>query len=510
MKLKKGTDGSVHLNINMKKIVLSAILIFVLNSNIQSPLIPVDRRITWSPGITGGFPEINQPIADIQNFGADRTGQKDSYQAIIKALKSLPETGGVVFIPYGTYRIDSTIRITRSNIVIRGERSQIPKLLSYAKGNSIEIRPVVNSGKWLTLLSGYQKNASAVIVENASDLKSARFIEIQQENDSLLMYTNPEWKQGWSENSVGQLLEIDNISGNTIALKSTLNINFFPRLKPLIRSVNMIINSGLEDLYIEKKEASGHTIYLEHAAYCRIKGIESYHTRRSHVSVSACLGNDIRENYFHHSFSYGGGGSGYGVECNLHSTGTLVENNIFDSLRHAMMVQTGANGNVFAYNYSAHPVQGDGEVNLNQGWIPPDISIHGHYTFMNLFEGNHVSEIGIADYWGPAGPGNTFFRNKVIDEGIFYYDKTLRQNVIGNMTTTITCKDERSRDNIELANIVDNKLINPVENLPNSLYKNKKPDFFGTVVWPVYGPDVKGDNKLPAQVRYEMIMKKNF
>ena len=49
----------------------------------------------------------------------------------------------------------------------------------------------------------------------------------------------------------------------------------------------------------------------------------------------------------------------------MHTTGTLAEDNIFDSLRHAMMVQTGANGNVFGYNYSANPVQGEGETNLN-------------------------------------------------------------------------------------------------------------------------------------------------
>jgi hypothetical protein len=171
-----------------------------------------------------------------------------------------------------------------------------------------------------------------------------------------------------------------------------------------------------------------------------------------------------------------------------------------------MLVQTGANGNVYSYNYSVNPVQGEGETNLNKGWIPPDISIHGHYTFMNLFEGNHVSEIGIADYWGPAGPGNTFFRNRVIDEGIFFYDQTHRQNVVGNETTAITDRDKKGKDNLIVANIVGNKHVSPVPDLPGSLYLNKPPSFLKGYKWPVYGPDVSGKNKLPAQVRYEKIV----
>ena len=37
--------------------------------------------------------------------------------------------------------------------------------------------------------------------------------------------------------------------------------------------------------------------------------------------------------------------------------------------------------------------------------------------------------------------------------------------------------------------------------LPASLYLVKKPDWFGDLPWPVYGPDVEGlEGMLPAQV----------
>jgi len=491
----------------MNRVVLSIFLLVAFISNVFPQVIPDDRRIFWAPGIPGGIPETSGPLVNVVESGADSTGQQDSYPAFMKAMNKLPLKGGVIFIPSGKYRIDSSIRITRSNVVFRGDSTDVPKLLSRAKGNSIEIRSQ-NYGKWQSLVSGYEKNSNAVKVENASVFRYSRFAEIRQENDPLLMYTNPEWKQGWSENSVGQIFEIDSMTTNTLFLKNRLNISFRASQKPEIRPVEMIVNTGFENLYVEKMVPADHTFHFENTAFCWIRKVESYHTRRTHVSIAVSFANEIRESYFHHSFDYGGGGSGYGVECRMHTTATLVENNIFDSLRHAMLVQTGANGNVYGYNYSINPVQGEGETNLNKGWIPPDISIHGHYTFMNLFEGNHVSEIGIADYWGPAGPGNTFFRNRVIDEGIFFYDQTHLQNVVGNETTAITDRDKKGKDNLIKANVVGNEPVSPVPDLPGSLYLDKTPSFLKGYRWPVYGPDVTGKNKLPAQVRYEEIVRK--
>jgi hypothetical protein len=163
---------------------------------------------------------------------------------------------------------------------------------------------------------------------------------------------------------------------------------------------------------------------------------------------------------------------------------------------------------VFGYNYSTNTLQGEGERNLNQGWISPDISVHGHYPFMNLFEGNEVEEIGISDYWGPAGPGNTYFRNKVKVEGIFYYDHSDFQNVIGNITTGITNSDSTSKNMIEFGNVINQKVqTEPVSGglLPASLYLKSKPAFLTDTIWPVFGPDVQSEVDLPAADRVNVM-----
>ncbi len=491
----------------MTKLSLICFLAIIFSSvqGQDSLVIPEERRIQWDPGIPGGIPQIDGPAESILDHGADPTGVTDSWQAVSDAIDALPAGGGVVYIPEGTYRVGSKISVGKDGIVFRGDGRKTRLLMEYS-GDCIEVI-TYRRGAWQALPDGAGKGAVSLTVENGTAFTPGWFAEIEQDNDPLLMYTSAEWIQSWAENAVGQMLRVTSVEGNEVTFEPPLHLDFPSELNARIRPQGLVTGVGFEDLYIEKTAAEGHTFLFKNAAYCWIKNVESCHTRRSHLSQNSCLGNEVRDSYFRRSFDYGGGGSGYGVECGFHVTATLVENNIFDSLRHAMMVHVGASGNVFGYNYSIHPVQGEGETNLNAGWIPPDISVHGHYPFMNLFEGNRVDEIGIGDWWGPAGPGNTYFRNSVNGEGILYYDASHGQNVIGNVTSVLRDTDGESELKLEHGNVVGGTIIwDPditARDLPDSYYLDTVPAFFGETEWPPYGPDVAEGNKLPAQVRFE-------
>lgn len=468
----------------------------------EQAIIPPDRKIDWNPGIPGGIPAVKGPVVNITEYGADPSGAGDSRDAVKAAIDALPPSGGIVLIPQGTFRLGSGIHIERDRIVLRGT-GRNSRLLIASRGDCIDVSRY-SRGPWQKLPRGAEKGSVSLEVENGADFTTGRFAEIEQDNDSVLMYTDPRWIQSWSENSVGQLFEITGIEGNRLTFAAPVNIDFSAVLNARIRPMGLIRFVGIENTCIEKTSPHGSTIAFKNAAYCWVSNIESFHTRRSHVQLTACLGNVIRDSYFHRSYSYGGGGSGYGVECGKHVTNTLVENNVFDSLRHAMLVQMGANGNVYGFNYSAHPVQGDGENGLNKGWLPPDISVHGHYAFMNLFEGNDVEEIGIADYWGPAGPGNTYFRNRVRGEGIFIYDATRNQNLVGNVTTRVTNRGHMGTlmHGNDIGGAVKWDPHIPGHALPNSYYLNSRPDFFRHSTWPCFGPDMSFAGALPAKIRF--------
>ncbi|MBS0000896.1 MAG: hypothetical protein KFF73_18075 [Cyclobacteriaceae bacterium] len=483
-----------------------SILIFLSIQHVNSQIIPEQRRITWKPGIPEGPHQVSASVENVVNYGADPTGKTDSHDAFALAIDKLPLTGGVVYVPEGTYLLNSTLSINKSHVVLRGAGITTARLLSNVSGVSINVESDTE-GNWQKITGGHSLGSFQIEVENGSDFTKGSFIEIQQKNDSAIMYTKNTWIQRWAENSVGQLLEIAEVNSNKLTLKTSLHHTFSKDLNPVVRPVNMVKNVGIENLYIQKLIPANHTISFNHTAYCWIKHVESYMTMRSHVRISASIGHEITECFFHNSYNYGGGGHGYGVECAHHASDVLVENNVFDSLRHAMMVQTGANGNVFAYNYSTNPVQGEPGSVLNSGWVPPDISVHGHYPFMNLFEGNDVMEIGISDYWGPAGPGNTYLRNKVNGDGILCYDHSHEQNLLGNYTTALINTDKTCLRLLEHGNIINGEILWDDEiqehTIPASCYLDTAPAFFKGYDWPPFGPDAEKGNKLPAQKRYE-------
>ena len=480
-------------------------LFVVLSSSLlHAEILSAARVTTWMPGVPGGIPEASGPIENILQHGADPTGTADSRDALMGAIEALPTTGGVVYLPEGTYRLGSLISIGKNGVRLRGDGPEKTRLLCDHTDLCFDVI-TYKRGSWQNLLSDYSKGASTVIVEDGSRFVVGAFAEIQQENDSALMYTSTEWIQDWAQNSVGQLFEITLIEGNKLTFRSPIHFEIRSDQLPQIRPQGFVRNVGFENFYIERLQSGNSTFQFKNAAYCWIRNIESYHTRKSHVTNNTTLGCEYRDSYFHHSFSYGGGGSGYGVEFGFHATDGLCENNIFDSLRHAMMVHVGSVGCVFGYNYSIHPVQGEGESGLNAGWVPPDISLHGHYAQMNLFEGNVIQEIGVGDHWGPMGPGNTFLRNVIQGEGIYLMDHSHGQNFIGNRSTAWS-DDGTSENTVRHGELIngtvhwDTAISDQI--IPASLYLSTKPSFYRELEWPSVGYD-KPEGKIPAQYRWE-------
>ena len=222
-------------------------------SNPSEQIIPGNRQINWNPGIPGGIPDVTGPIENIVDHGADPTGIHDSKRAITSAIGALPASGGVVFIPQGTFRIGSKISIRRDRIIFRGT-GQKSKLFVESDGDCIQIA-TYQRGSWQRLPDGATKDSITVTVEDGSKFTPGQFAEIEQDNDSLLMYTKPEWIQSWAENSVGQMLEIEGVLGNKITFKSPVHFDFRGDLNARIRPQGLVKHVGFEDLYIEKKVA---------------------------------------------------------------------------------------------------------------------------------------------------------------------------------------------------------------------------------------------------------------
>ncbi len=483
---------------------MAAFLHRALTGAVPGPqIIPDSRRTTWNPGIPGGIPD-DSAVASVADYGAAADGVTDDHAAFVAAIGALPDDGGAVAIPAGTYRIEDTIQLT-DGVVLRGDGPGLTRLIFDLGGASSPAIEAVTyeRGDWTAITSGYGKGSTMVTVADAGEVVVGGYAEIQQDNDPALMYTDPAWNVSWADDSVGEMVQVVAVSGNRLTLADPLHHSYDAAQTPVLRPLGLVEYAGVEDVHIERLDAGeAATIAFKNAAYVWVDNVVSEMAMRSHIDTSSVYRCEIRNSHFIDAHDHGGGGHGYGTSIARHTTGCLIEDNIFESLRHSMIIQVGAAGNVFAYNFSR-------DSHDNSGNLLPDISLHGHYPAMNLFEGNIVEEIGFADYWGPVGPGNTALRNCVTVEGVFVDDSSHTQNLVGNVLLG-------SPNEVRIDSSVAGTLLHgnyeageirwdtgiTSRTIPDSYYLDEAPSFFDGSSWPGIDPASPGTCSNPARTRW--------
>ncbi len=485
---------------NRAVINIAFLIIFIFYYRLVGQSLPIVQSCDWTNvGIKNGLPSnltvynVLSTIPPLINDGI--TDNSIALQSLINNTTSYPSPCVFMFPP-GDYVINSELEIRKNGRILRGSGLNT-RIFCNSLTNCFDVNGFSES-VYASVIGGYTQGSTEIVVDNPNLFVVGNYFEIYQANISAWMNTtNPiDWNTSSSAESVGQLAKILNVSTSTgtITIDRPLKISFsddngfgYIRAKSYDQFVE---NCGFENFYLEVTNPlmDGYNFRFRIATRCWILGVESNMTSRMHVKQDRALNNFIRGNYFHHSFVYGGGGQGYGVECGMHTTDCLIEDNVFDHLRHSMMVQNGANGNVFGYNCSTDPYW------TTNSSIPPDISLHGHYPFMNLFESNIVQEATVSDYWGPCGPGNTLLRNRVGISDLTVDDNSHYTNVIGNEIVgsgSIIAISPGITDVINHANNVNNLLTyDPAyaTELAKSYYRLVYPIYYVNLIWPSIDP----------------------
>lgn len=420
----------------MAKLIFSLCLIITSLSFAQT--IPANNRVDWSvSGLSVNPPAIVTAL-DATNYGIVGNNTTDNTAALNALLSTIVAgTPTVINFPEGDYLFSSTIAL-KDNVVLRGSCSNNTRLHFNMGGNGYDCISISKSqsGTYTPITAGIEKEATVLTVGSTAAFSVGGFAEIRQQNGSW-----DEVPATWATYCVGQMVQIIAISGNQITINHPLRIAYSLALSPEIRPIVPIRFAGVENLFIERTDSGtppgGSNILFNYANNCWVRGIESNRSVSAHVSLYQSTNVEITGSYFHHAIEYTGSNTkGYGIMFAQHTGECLVQNNIFKYLRHSISLKQGANGNVIAYNYSR---EGNRSEAISD--YAADISIHGHYPFANLCEGNVMQFLQIDYTWGPAGPYNTFFRNELYRYGVVMSAATgggqgsNNQNFVGNETT---------------------------------------------------------------------------
>lgn len=467
--------------------------------------IPPHRKTDWQvAGAT--YPHFNTtPVIDVTNFGAVGDGATDNHTAINDAINQLSGLAGTIYFPAGHYLINGSVNLPDS-VTLKGSGADSTVLLFNAGSHSHAITITgAASGTFVPVVDGLNKNSMQLILSDTMSLASGDMAELIQ--DGHLHMTS-----SWAMNSLGQMLVIDSVCGHILFLKQPLRMDYDSILNPRLRKVTARKGVSIECLKIKRLDSTIQqtaNIRFLYAQDCRIIGVESRLCNFAHVDIRKSTNITVKNSFFHEGHDYGNGGKAYGVCIHASSGACLVENNIFKQLRHAMLLQSGANGNVFAYNYSKDPFWTDVLLPANSAG---DMVLHGNYPYLNLFEGNIGQHIVIDDSHGKNGPHNTFFRNRAELYGIFMNNNPPSDsiNFVGNEVTNtgflMGLYFLNGANHLEHGNNIKGN-ITPAgtTNLPElSYFYEQKPAYWHIPdAFPPIGPPATIDSYMnPAKARY--------
>ncbi len=373
------------------------------------------KRTNWSDaGFKGPKPTYNYTV-NIMSYGGDNTNNNTNNTAFNSALLALAGKGGVIYFPKGVYKFTSNINLNRDSITIKGAGADSTELRFNLSGNivnCINIYGSMNIADSTKFVSNGARDSSNVTVSNASQFNNNDWVYLQC-NDVAYMTSS------WAYKSLGQVMKIKNKVVNKVYFYSPFRFYYKSSLNPKITKINPRKVIGIECLKIARKDITtgqSSNISFDKAVQCWINGVESDSTNYAHIEINRSSNIEITNSYFRDAFAYGGGGQGYGIALQYSANECKIENNIFKHLRHSLLLQAGANGNVIGYNYSLNPFWTELFLPSNSAG---DIVLHGNYPFSNLFEGNINQNTVIDNSHGKNGPYNTFLRNRSESYGLF-------------------------------------------------------------------------------------------
>jgi hypothetical protein len=491
--------------------IFIALVALAAGSVAHGEIIPADRRINWSPGVPGGLPHYPVQYDVKVDFGAVGDGVADDTLAIASALAAATP-GHAVYVPEGTYRVTGTLHIG-TGVAIRGAGPTHTLIYSHHGQTTFSIAgsaPVAVT----TLSAAASKDAQAVDVASTSGLSAGDLVQLKRPDD------------------VSQTLEVAEVSGSRLVFSGVLYSDF-PSGSSVARH-SMVYDAGVEDLkiLIDWPALDGYVgtqhVYLGWAARSWVRNIEAEGYCGHAVLVESSYQCEVRDSYFHHDVAAALAQSSfkaYGVELSWATSDSLVENNVFNIFRHAMVIQyDNAGGNVFGYNMSWDSYTTDdttGVTSRTNGI--GDIEFHHQQVEQALFEGNHAECVRLIEGDFPDltydKNNNTLLRNRITQAGI----KTGEgNNFVGNELPYRKYADtsgewypendfNASPNTLLHGNYVvfDDQGLSwdPLildHDIPASYYLSEKPVWFGDLQWPPFGGDLMPNNarRSPAEVRF--------
>lgn len=435
-------------------------LVFLCSSIASAQPDSIDYFVNWEAcGLTADFTLDGTPEYYFDEMKADMDPRLNDAE-VLETIFREQRGGGIIFFLTGPYIFDRGIRIP-SNFVLSGKH----------RDSTFFLFEEMEESKDLFLAEGKLTKEEYVIdfiAEPGSDyvdlmsthgLRPNDWVWLKDADDELIT-------SSWAKGKTGQIVQVRKTNGKRVFFSSNVRRAYNkPREARLIKFLPAE-NVGITDVTIlnsQETDIQTSTIEFRYAVNCFVSGIRSKRSNYAHVQLEFAANCLVLNSDFKDGHSYGSGGKAYGVVVQFASSECLIEGNQFNHLRHAMICQAGANGNVFRDNHSKNPY-------WKEPFLPKraagDLVLHGNYPYYNLFLQNTVQNLVIDRSHGINGPNNFFVQNRIESYGILMSKKQATngcyflENVISGKGLFKGKYRIKGENHVEAGNYVKGQLVN--------------------------------------------------
>ncbi len=443
------------------------------------------------------YQEQNLPTDSIYFEDFFQEGQ-DPSQIISEIINSFgqADTQINIYFPHKTYEFSSSL-ILESNVHLIGDESSFIFDLQGQASDCISIKGYIDTDTFL-VEDFLNKGDNSFYIDPTHNLSVGDQIYLFDDDNELIT-------SSWALGKTGQVLSISEIDADLIFTQEKLRRNYETGTYRYIQRIQPMKNVGVSGIRVVRLDATNaqtSNISLHYADNCIISCIESYTCNFAHVKLEYSRKIQIQGSFFKDGHDYGSGGKAYGVVLQFASGDCLVQNNIFEHLRHSILLQAGPNGNVIAYNYSRDPFWTDVSLPSNAAG---ELVLHGNYPYANLFEGNYLRNIVSDNSHGLNGPDNTFFRNKVYD-GFFFLQSVVEPILINNIIPSNSLYIDFTNTQLIYPNWINDDIypLNAEVISTSSLFLNTVPEYFDGLEFPAIDLfQINYQPSNPAYYRYQ-------
>ncbi|MCB9225255.1 MAG: right-handed parallel beta-helix repeat-containing protein [Crocinitomicaceae bacterium] len=401
------------------RILISLILLQPLLVNGQEILPDID----WSKA---GL--LDNTVTQLKkvDFQELREGSDLSPDEVLDQIIAGNPEGCIVYFPKGEYHFTKPIKL-KSNFILKGEGAAYTTLI-FDLGS--QQSPIQITGKRLEAVDPVASNLSlgdtvisgAIRGLEANKALNSDYYLLRDIDEDLVT-------SDWSVGKTGQIISVNSIKDDQIISNEAIRRSYSVENKVMLIPIDMATNVGIENLAIvnnTKTEQQTSNIHFSYAANCWVDGVTSRKCNYSHVLFEFSSHCEVRNCNIMDAHDYGNGGKAYGITLQFATSDCLIIGNTLKRLRHAILLQAGANGNVVHANRSSEPFWEDVMLPSNAAG---DLVLHGNYVYANLFQHNICQQIVIDNSHGKNGPDNVFFSNTAEGYGIIMNRNSIDGNI---------------------------------------------------------------------------------